>query len=122
MLDDDRLMRRLIGRELGARFDVVEASGYTEAIEALANAEVLDAVVSDRFLGPGRSGLDFLIHARESRPSLPRVMASGTVYDHLTEQALSSGLIDRYVAKPWQIGSLLAAVLDVLDEKSKTKA
>ena len=114
VLDDERLVRRAIARELKEVFDVELAGSFGEAMELLDGGGSFDAIVADRSLGPGPCGLHFLEEAREWFPDAVRLMASGRPSDQESDDALHTGLVNRYLVKPWSRGELLATVVDSL--------
>ncbi len=59
LIDDEALIRRVIGRSVRHIFDVVEAATGEEALARIRTDELFDAVVCDVNLGGGMSGVDF---------------------------------------------------------------
>lgn len=117
VVDDDAGVRRLLARELGERFEVISADGVDSALELLASTDGVVAVVSDWHLGRGRTGLDLLAEVRESYPNAVRVLASGTLPSDMSRSSLHEHTLDEFVAKPWQPGDMLAAVIGALEAR-----
>lgn len=92
VIDDEPLMRKLLGRMLGgAGYDVVVTEGGAEAIELLWHS-TFDVVVSDVNM-PGVDGIEVLRFVRQRDPDLPVILvtacattdtAIGAVQHHAT--------------------------------------
>jgi len=114
VVDDERVMRVLIGRLLTNHgYDVCEASSGEEALAAVARGEVPDAVVLDLLL-PGTHGLDVLQQLRAAHAALPIVVCSGLGSDALRELAAEAGasaFVDKARELP-RIAELFSGLLD----------
>jgi PAS domain S-box-containing protein len=86
------------------RCEVITAASAEEAMPIL-EAETVDLLFTDVVM-PGRSGVDLARRAREARPDLPVLLASG-FSDELVEGA---GREFEAIAKPYGAGSLAAAI------------
>lgn len=115
VVDDDNLMRRSIVRELRGPFVAMEASGYSEALSALATTSALEVVIADYSLGVGPNGLAVLAAARKNHPTCTRILVSGEMDASEVEGALRTGLAHLFVPKPWSSGELREALGSLLD-------
>jgi DNA-binding NtrC family response regulator len=109
VLDDERFARELLVHELRPWFQVVEAA-HPDTVSRLLDVRRICAVISDRDLGTERDGLAVLEEVRARRPDCARILISGSLDLSLVDQALGTGLVHRFVAKPWYRGQLLLAV------------
>ncbi len=110
LVDDEMLiliaMRHELSTELGNAYRYELAKDGAEGLEvikelALAGIRVV-AVISD-WLMPGMKGDEFIRLVRERHPRIRTIMVSGMV-EHGTVDALrSSGSLDAYFSKPWNI-------------------
>ena len=92
---------------VGQRFAVDSAAGATEALQLLEDHE-FDVVITDNKM-PTRSGLWLLKQLRERRPTIRRVMMSGTTVGDLHSH-MKQGLVQVFLAKPFESERLLACV------------
>lgn len=111
-MDDDATLRRVLSRDLVARFDVVVADTTAVAI-GLLSSEEFDVVVTDFDLGNGETGIDVLRHARRIDVRIGRVVVTGSIIGHGMDHALAAGDVERVVGKPWTQDALLRAVCAV---------
>jgi CheY-like chemotaxis protein len=115
LVDDDPLLRRLIGRILsGAGHSVHEAVDGAEALRLLC-AEPAELLVTDIYM-PELDGLELIAACRELYPALPVIALSGG--GELGELAPLRAA-DRLgalvvVAKPFRADELLTAVRQCL--------
>jgi DNA-binding NtrC family response regulator len=110
LVDDDALVRNAIARELGRACLVHQASSCAEALELLGAGHKFAAVITDYNLGEGPTGLELLEVAQRQWPKSLRVLTSAMVSRRLLDHELTKGTVQRFVAKPWEFGAMLAAV------------
>jgi two-component system response regulator RegA len=107
LVDDDEMLRERMGRALRARdFEVVEASNYDEAVEAIAQQQPHRAVLDLKM--PGGSGLALLKLLREESPQTRVVMLTGYGSISNAVDAMREGAVG-YVTKPADADQVLAA-------------
>ncbi len=106
VVDDDPLVRRALGRELGQVYRVTQAGSVSEALAHLREDTSICAVVSDFDMG-AETGLDLLDEVRRVAPLCARIIVSGKAVPRRMD------LCDVIVEKPWRPGSLKEAVQDV---------
>lgn len=113
IIDDDRLVRRSLGRQLRSLgLDVVEAATASEARRHLAGDDQLHAVFLDLALGDDDGHL-VLIHIRHTRPALPVFVVSGT---QIAAEALPTSTT--FLAKPVAYETLVDALAKSLSRRS----
>ena len=119
VVDDDAAIRRLLVRELSPSFQVVLASTLAEAMSALnERGKSLAAIVTDKDLGSGQSGLAILEAARERGLRCARVLVSGGADDELAARLVADRLADATFGKPWQPRAVTACLAHLLDHPS----
>ncbi len=84
------------------------ASSGAEALELLAKEDVA-VIVSDQRM-PGMDGLTFLAEARKVRPDAVGLLLTAFADVPVLVQALNSGLVYRYLQKPWTAADLGQAI------------
>jgi len=112
MIDDDRISRWLIARQLRQEgLEVTEAAGGVEGIRMLCEERV-DLVLTDLRM-PGCSGWDVARAARQLRPNLPVVLVTGN--PEMVEAVLDAApylceLVSAVIPKPVCPETLLRVV------------
>lgn len=117
VVDDEPAVRRALGRELGAHFEVVMAEDAVTALATLARTEGLSAVVSDLMM-PGLSGTELLAEVRRLRPECARVLVSGAL-ERAGADVLAAGIADEVLSKPWRFGEVAEAVRRALAKSGR---
>jgi DNA-binding NtrC family response regulator len=108
IVDDEPNMRATIEEALRPEgYSVVGAASAEQALEVLADREVL-LMVTDARLG-GMSGYELLREARQRWPSVPVVMITAYATPKLAVEAIRGGAFD-YLAKPFAPEELLHLV------------
>ena len=109
IVDDEPANLRALERLLGNRYDVITAASGAEALEMLAAHDVA-LILSDQRM-PGMTGIEFLKKAAELRSNTVRIVLTGyTDVDTLVE-SINSGVVYRYVTKPWSNNDLEQTIL-----------
>jgi|GEM_PF-5745056 len=111
LIDDDKSIRRLVARALGARGHTIHAAGDGDEAEMLARRleDSIDVVLSDIHM-PGRTGVELLPLWRELLPGARVVLMTGItdqVLDDARREELGIGPILR---KPFDLRELTAAI------------
>jgi DNA-binding response OmpR family regulator len=108
--DDDPDLRRLLELVLTQRggYSVTALASAEEALLALGDASVCDAVVSDIHMS-GRNGLELAAAVQAARPGLPTVLVTGDARMSTAVEAMRAGAAD-FVAKPIRPAALVEAV------------
>ncbi len=98
LVDDDASVRKVARANLSLEgFEVLTASSASEALERLAEADVL-AMVSDLKM-PDLDGIALMERARALRPSLPVVLVTAHATIETAVQAMRRGAL-HYLTKP----------------------
>ena len=119
VIDDDAVVRDVIGEMLVAvGYEVETAASAAEALDLFMD-EAIELVITDIVM-PDVSGLELLETMRLHRPSLPIVLVTGAnTRDNLSE-ALTRGA-DGLVAKPFSRAELQEAVEKALDRAGRSE-
>jgi response regulator RpfG family c-di-GMP phosphodiesterase len=119
MVDDEPANLRVLERLFKHDCDVVTAGSGPEGLELLERHSV-SLIISDQRM-PGMTGIEFLKKAALLRPHTTRIILTGyTDVEDLVE-AINSGVVYRYVTKPWINDDLKQVVKRALDHYDVTK-
>jgi len=119
-VDDETANLRLLERLFRDSYEVFTASSGAEALELLALHDIA-VIVSDQRM-PGMTGIDFLKQAAEMRRQTVRIMLTGYTDASTLVEAINSGVVYKYVTKPWINEDLAATVKRALQHYETTKA
>ncbi len=110
-VDDDALVLAALKEQLPPMgFHVTTVDSDTLAREHL-QAEIFGIILIEQNLA-GTPGIELLKEAQEAQPDATRILlASGISIEEVTE-VLNSGLIFRYVSKPWMSNDLHATLVN----------
>jgi len=113
VVDDDRHVLEVLEARLSSGgFQVLKATGATEALKIIKTQHV-DLLISDMKM-PGMGGMGLLTEVRSLRPGLPLIFltAYGTIPDAV--RAVKAGAVD-YLAKPFDGRELLQKIRKILE-------
>lgn len=97
-------------------YRVLTAASGEEAL-AVMEKEAVDLIVSDMRM-PGMNGAQVLAAARARWPETVRILLTGHADMSSTIEAINSGQLHRYIAKPWDDNEVLLVVREGLEKKS----
>jgi len=107
-VDDEPRVLDALEAILAAEFRVLRAQNGDEALRRLPEAEV--AVIVTDYRMPGMTGVELLRRSQELAPAAMRIVLTAyTDVDSLME-AINTGRIYHFVAKPWDPNELLVVV------------
>jgi two-component system response regulator YesN len=115
VVDDDPLVREVLGLFLSDTYQVSYACTGAEALTTLCRQPVALLILDHRL--PDRTGLELLGELRSGRPSLPIVMLTGYGSEWICASAFKLGVKD-YFAKPVSAVDLVSAVQRILSGKA----
>lgn len=98
-VDDETANLRLLERLFRNSYDIYTASTGDEALDLLSVHDIA-LIVSDQRM-PGMTGLEFLKLAAERRPQTVRIILTGYTDANDLVDAINSGVVYKYVTKPW---------------------
>ena len=108
VVDDEPANLRLIERLFRHDYEVIIALNGREAMELLRQHDVA-LILSDQRM-PEMTGIEFLKCAAEMRPHTVRVVITGYTDVNALVEAINSGVVYKYVTKPWLNEDLLQTV------------
>ncbi len=119
VVDDEPMNVRLLERMFNSEYQVLCAFSGQEALDLLKQHDVA-LIISDQRM-PEMSGIEFLRRAAEMRPRVIRVIISGYSEVNVLTDALNSGIIYRFVSKPWINEEFQQTVAKALEHYEVTK-
>jgi DNA-binding NtrC family response regulator len=109
VVDDDEAVLDVLGGQITlAGYEADLTLSPRDALDSLRRTRYA-AIVSD-YKMPEMSGLDLLARAREIQPGATRILVTGVLGLEAMMGSIESGLLHRFLAKPWARVELLAAV------------
>lgn len=120
VVDDEPANTRMLERILREDYDVITAQSGEEGLETLTVYDVA-LIVSDQRM-PGMTGVEFLKRSAEVRPNCVRIILTGYTDAADLVDALNSGVVYKYVTKPWVNTDLLQTVKRGLSHHETVKA
>lgn len=113
VVDDEPINIRLLERIFNRQYQVLCAFSGQEALELLKQHDVA-LIISDQRM-PEMSGIEFLKLAAEMRPRVIRIIISGYSDVNVLTEAINSGIIYRFISKPWNNEDLQQTVSRALE-------
>lgn len=113
LVEDDALVRDMLRSAFEMEYNVLEASGCSEAAGLLQNP--IDIALIDYML-PDGDGFDVLKSVREVKPNLPIIMMTAYSTEGIVIRALRAGAAE-YIKKPLVLAHLRRKVSDILGGK-----
>lgn len=99
IVDDEAANLRLLERLFRREYQVVSATSGGEALELLQQHDVA-LIISDQRM-PGMTGIEFLKRAFDMRRNTVRIILTGYTDVNSLVEAINSGVVYKYVTKPW---------------------
>lgn len=119
IVDDEPANLRTLERLFRPDYKVVTAPSGAEALALLARHDVA-LLISDQRM-PAMTGIELMMKTVASRPQMVKILLTGyTDVDALID-ALNSGLVYRYLTKPWNNADLRTTVSRALEHYEDTK-
>src|SRR5687767_320647 len=99
IVDDEAANLRMLERLFRQEYSVITATSGAEALELL---RLHDAalIISDQRM-PSMTGIEFLKRSAEMRPHTVRIILTGYTDVNALVEAINSGVVYKYVTKPW---------------------
>jgi response regulator RpfG family c-di-GMP phosphodiesterase len=119
IVDDEPANLRLLERLFRREYQVITASSGSEALELLELHDVA-LIISDQRM-PGMTGIEFLKRAADLRPPTVRIILTGYTDVNSLVEAINSGVVYKYVTKPWVNEDLQQTVVRGLQHYEATK-
>ena len=120
IVDDEPANLRVLERLFRRDYEVITAESGEEALQLLGQHDAALLITDQRM--PGMTGVELLKQTATIRPHMVRIILTGyTDVDALVE-AINSGLVYKYVTKPWGNEELRLTVGRALEHYEMTKA
>ena len=119
IVDDEAANLRLLERLFRNQFNVFTALSGAEGLELLKLHDVA-LIISDQRM-PEMTGVEFLKRASEMRPHTVRIILTGYTDINSLIEAINSGVVYKYVTKPWENEDLRQTVNKALHHYETVK-
>jgi CheY-like chemotaxis protein len=112
--DDEKIIRLLLEKTLGKKYDLVLRENGSEALKWIQSGNKPDVVISDLHM-PEMDGYEFLIRIRENKDSseIPVIMLSGMDSDAEKNRCLELGA-SAYFTKPLSVMKLADKIEELM--------
>jgi response regulator RpfG family c-di-GMP phosphodiesterase/HD-like signal output (HDOD) protein len=119
IVDDEPANLRLLERLFRRQYQIISASSGMEALELLTQHDVA-LIISDQRM-PAMTGIEFLKRAAEMRQHTVRIILTGYTDVTALVEAINSGVVYKYVTKPWANEDLQQTVTRALQHYETNK-
>lgn len=113
LVDDDTVVRDVIKQALIREYNILEASGYSEAVKLLKHPIHLALI---DYVMPEYDGFDVLKALRKSKPALPAIIMTAYSDENVVLKALRTEVAD-YIKKPLKLAYLRKRLSEILGGK-----
>ncbi len=121
LLDDEPAVLSALRRQLVREpYRILAANNTSDAFELLAT-QTVDVILCDQRM-PDMNGLSFLEKVHEIHDGIVSVMLSGYVEEGVLLRALNSGIVFKFLCKPWDRDALLAALQQAFEQARSGRA
>jgi DNA-binding NtrC family response regulator len=120
IVDDEPANLRLLERLFRQDYTVITAGSGEEALGLLEQHDTALLITDQRM--PNMSGLELLEQTAELRPHMVRMILTGYMDVGTLVEALNSGLVYRYLTKPWSNEDLRLTVARALEHYESVRA
>jgi YesN/AraC family two-component response regulator len=117
LVDDDATIRDLIKDALKKEYNILEASGYSEAVKLFKYP--IDLALIDYVL-PDSDGFEVLKAIRDVKPALPAIIMTGYSNENVVIKALRTEVAD-YIKKPVKLAYLRRRLSEILGGKESNR-
>ena len=120
IVDDEPANLRVLERLFRRNYQVFTAESGIEGLELIKQHD-LALIISDQRM-PGMTGIEFLMRAAEIRPQTVRIILTGYTDVHALVEAINSGVVYKYISKPWLNEDLQQTVNRAVQHYEKIKS
>ena len=120
IVDDEPANLRLLERLFRRDYEVITAESGEEALQLLGLHDAALLITDQRM--PGMTGVELLKQTAAIRPHMVRIILTGYTDVETLVEAINSGLVYKYVTKPWSNEELRLTVGRALEHYETTKA
>ncbi len=116
LIDDEKNTLLAFEEYFENDFNVIIAKNSIEADNILNNKEIeLGIIISDHKMPDGLSGLDFLRKCHERHPDIVKILTTGYSNHNLSIEAVNSGILYKYVVKPWNMETMRLSLMRAME-------
>ncbi|HVE59684.1 MAG TPA: response regulator, partial [Pyrinomonadaceae bacterium] len=120
IVDDEAANLRVLERLLRQHYEIICAESGADAFELLCAHDVA-LIISDQRM-PGMTGIEFLKQAAVMRPHTVRLILTGYTDVNDLVEMINSGVVYKYVTKPWVNEDLQQTLKRALQHYETVKA
>jgi DNA-binding NtrC family response regulator len=120
IVDDEPVNLRTLERLFRREYQVITASSGAEALTLLQQHD-LALLISDQRM-PEMTGIELMKNTVALRPQMARILLTGYTDVSALIEAINSGLVYRYVTKPWNNDDLRVTVSRALEHYEMIKS
>lgn len=120
VVDDEPANIRLLDRLFRSDYEVVVAGSGAEALRLLQQHDVALILTDQRM--PDMTGIELLQRTAGLRPHMVRIILTGYTDVETLVEAINSGLVYKYVTKPWNNEELRLTISRAVEHYETTKA
>lgn len=120
IVDDEPANLRLLERLFRRNYEIITATSGAEGLELL-RQHAAAVIISDQRM-PGMTGVEFLKLAAEMRQHTLRIILTGYTDASALVEAINSGVVYKYVTKPWNNDDLQQTVALALQHYETNRA
>ncbi len=117
LVEDDTVVREVIKDALKREYNILEASGYSEAIKLFSypiDLALIDYILTDS------DGFEVLKAIREVKPALPAIIMTAYSNENVVLRAIRTEVAD-YIKKPLKLAYLRKRLSEILGDKEVNK-
>jgi response regulator RpfG family c-di-GMP phosphodiesterase len=119
VVDDEPANLRLLERLFRSEYQVISAASGDDALELLKRHDFA-LIISDQRM-PGMTGIEFLKRAAAMRPHTVRIILTGYTDVNALVEVINSGVVYKYVAKPWVNEDLQQTIVRAIEHYETIK-
>ena len=120
IVDDEPANLRVLERLFRNEYEVMTAESGAEALRLLQQHDVALIITDQRM--PNMTGIELLKQTASLRPQLVRIILTGYTDVETLVEAINSGLVYKYVTKPWNNDELRLTISRALEHYETAKA
>ena len=119
VVDDEPSNLRVLERLFRYDYEVITAESGQEALRLLNEHDAALLITDQRM--PNMTGVELLKRTAELRPQMVRIILTGYTDVETLVEAINSGLVYKYVTKPWNNEELSLTVTRALEHYETNK-
>jgi two-component system response regulator HupR/HoxA len=119
VVDDEPANLRVLERLFRSEYEMVMAGSGALALRLLQQHDVALVITDQRM--PDMTGLELLKRTADLRPHMVRIILTGYTDAETLVEAINSGLVYKYVTKPWNNEEMRVTISRALEHYEDTK-